>query len=100
MAGQLAVLLALSALTVPCSAAHSRAQGRQLLADGKPIFLKGVNWNPVPAGGVQANGGVNFRGFAEADSELMAVAGINAVRTYEPITDREVLDIFYEKGIH
>jgi len=71
-----------------------------LLSDSGPVFLKGVNWNPVPPGGVQANGGVNFRGYAEVDSELMAAAGINAVRTYEPITDREVLDVFHRKGIH
>jgi len=69
--------------------------------DGRPLSLKGVNWNPVPVGMEQGQGGgVDYRGFAEADSELMAAAGINAIRTYEPIDDPEVLDILWRKRIH
>lgn len=93
-------LCLLAAAPPRARALPSRAEGRALLSDSGPVFLKGVNWNPVPPGGVQADGGVNFRGYAEVDSELMAAAGINAVRTYEPITDREVLDVFHRKGIH
>lgn len=84
----------------PSAAAPVSIIGRQIMLDGMPLFLKGVNWNPVPKGGQQGHGGVHFRGFVETDSELMAAAGINALRTYEPITDRGVLDILWQKGIY
>lgn len=96
---RLAALLALWRLG-PVEGEQVSVQGRRILVDGKPLFLKGVNWNPVPKGGSQKLGGVHFRGFVESDGEMMAAAGINAVRTYEPITDTEVLDILWRKGIY
>ena len=71
--------------------------GREMRINGQPIFLKGVAWAPTPVG----NGPGNYYAQAvETDAVLMAAAGINAVRTYGEITDREVLDILWDNGIY
>ena len=71
--------------------------GREMRINGQPIFLKGVTWAPTPVG----NGPGNYYAQAvETDAVLMAAAGINAVRTYGEITDREVLDILWDNGIY
>mmetsp|Transcript_150723 Transcript_150723/g.420140 ORF Transcript_150723/g.420140 Transcript_150723/m.420140 type:complete len:581 (-) Transcript_150723:534-2276(-) len=84
-----------------CCAQGARIQlsGKQIAVDGKPLHLKGVNWNPVKKGGTHP-WGLDFAGTVEADSKLMVEAGINAVRTYEALTDRNVLDKLWERGIY
>jgi beta-galactosidase/beta-glucuronidase len=72
--------------------------GRQILVNGEPIHLRGVCWNPVGKGG-EHPGDLDFSGFAEIDIPLMQAIGINAVRTYETLTDRAVLDRFQAAGI-
>jgi hypothetical protein len=76
-----------------------RLEGGQLLVDGKPVPIRGVCWNPVPKGGVHP-ADLSFAGFAEGDGALMQTAGINAVRTYDAITDTAVLDTLYARGIY
>ena len=72
--------------------------GKQLVVNGKPLHIKGVAWNPVGKGGSYPRD-LDFSGFVEQDAALMQRMGINAIRTYEPITDVKVLDTLWSKGI-
>jgi beta-galactosidase/beta-glucuronidase len=73
--------------------------GRQILLDGQPFRVRGVNWNPIPKGATHPDG-LDYAGFADQDIALMKAAGINAVRTYERLEDAVVLDKLHEAGIY
>ncbi|HVZ36923.1 MAG TPA: glycoside hydrolase family 2 TIM barrel-domain containing protein, partial [Polyangiaceae bacterium] len=77
---------------------HVQVAGRQLLVDGQAFQIRGVGWNPVPTGG-NYPADLDYAGFAPTDIPLMAAAGINVVRTYDPLLDRSVLDQLYQAGI-
>lgn len=73
--------------------------GRSIYVDGQLFHIKGVNWNPVGKGNVHP-ADLDYAGFADQDIALMKAAGINAVRTYERLEDREVLDKLHAAGIY
>ena len=65
----------------------------------EPFHVRGVNWNPVPKGKSHPEG-LDYAGLAIRDIPLMKAAGVNAVRTYEPLQDRGVLDALLEAEIY
>jgi exo-beta-1,3-glucanase (GH17 family) len=67
---------------------------RQLMIDGQPYYIKGVCYHPVPKGSDQRS----FDRLSE-DLVLMQEAGINTIRVYMPILEREVLDEIAAAGI-
>lgn len=74
-------------------------EGRKVIVNSVPFYIKGVCWSPLDIGATLP-GGINYTGYVEQDAPLMAAAGINVVRSYMPITDRHTLDIFYAHGIY
>lgn len=73
-------------------------EGRQIIAGDVPFYIKGVCWSPVGIGGTVPFD-LDFSGYVELDAPLMAAAGINVIRTYQPFVDREAMDILYDNGI-
>ncbi|CAE8655246.1 unnamed protein product, partial [Polarella glacialis] len=75
-----------------------RPGDRRIYVDGKPLHMKGINWNPVDLG-LTHPAGIRFLQNVEKDARLMAEAGINMIRTYEVINDTAVLDVLWKNGI-
>lgn len=83
----------------PVPGSGVRIDGRKVYVDGELFHVRGVNWNPVGKGGDHP-AQLDFATFAERDIPLMKAAGINAVRTYERLEDKVVLDQLYAAGIY
>ena len=65
-----------------------------ILVNNSPFYMKGICYHPVEIGEVK-------RSFKSLDDDLLLMkeAGINTVRVYEPIDDKNVLDKFNNAGI-
>lgn len=83
----------------PTSTPTVTVTGRQLLLNGNPFRIRGVCWNPIPKGKNHPEG-LDYPGLAAKDIPLMKAANINAVRTYEPLTNVSVLDQLFAAGIY
>jgi len=95
----LLVLLALARFELSRALPASVRPGdRKIYVDGIPLHIKGVNWNPVPVGRTHPEG-IQFAEHVQNDARLLAEAGVNVVRTYEPITDTVVLDALWNNSI-
>ena len=76
-----------------------KVSNRQLLVDGVPFIMKGVCYNPVRKGETEENGLIIASPKAEdlctieQDFKMMREAGINTIRTYTPILDRQILNL-------
>jgi hypothetical protein len=71
-----------------------RVSERQILVNGEPYIIKGVCYHPVPKGSDKRD----FKNLKQ-DLALMKEAGINTIRVYEPIAEKEVLDQIHRSGI-
>ena len=62
--------------------------------NGKPYYMKGICYHPVPKGKIR-------RDFSNLNTDLalMKEAGINTIRVYEPIDDINVLNTLDDAGI-
>ncbi|MEP5254448.1 MAG: glycoside hydrolase family 2 TIM barrel-domain containing protein [Winogradskyella arenosi] len=69
--------------------------GRRLLVNDQAYLIKGICYHPVP------KGSPNKRDFStlSQDLELMVEAGINTIRVYAPIADKNVLDQIEKAGL-
>lgn len=94
------ILIALTFLIslVACQAKETNTTAlvseRQILENGTPYFIKGMCYHPVPKGESKRN----FERLDE-DLALMQEMGVNTIRFYEPVDDKEVLDKIHEAGI-
>ena len=85
---------ALFAFDTPFKSEKVSISGRQILVKGKQYTIKGICYHPVPKGSDKRS----FDNLTE-DLALMAEAGINTLRVYEPIDDKDVLDEIYSAGL-
>jgi len=80
--------------------------GRQLIVDGKPFIMKGVCYNPVRKGGTHPSGLITVNpttedlAAIEKDFQMMHDAGVNTIRTYEPLLDPRILDLLTKYQLH
>ncbi len=81
-------------------------KGRQLIVNGKPFIMKGICYNPVRKGGTHPSGLITVNPTAEdlvvieKDFQMMHAAGINTIRTYEPLLDPHILDLLTKYQLH
>lgn len=68
--------------------------GRQIMLNNSPYTIKGICYHPVPLGSDKRD----FSNLTE-DLVLMVEAGINTIRVYEPIAQKEVLDEIDAAGL-
>ncbi len=94
--GTIAVLVVSSLISwsTKSSLHEVKISGRQIMVDGSPYLIKGICYHPVPKGSDKRN----FSNLTQ-DLALMAEAGINTIRVYAPIDDKEVLDEIHSAGI-
>ena len=68
--------------------------GRQILVNKNPYLIKGICYHPVPKGSKD----LSFDSL-DQDLALMVEAGINTIRVYAPIDNKNVLDKIHEAGL-
>lgn len=71
-----------------------KISGRKILVNDATYIIKGICYHPVPKGTDQRD-----FGSLNQDLELMKEAGINTIRVYAPIDERDVLDAIHKAGI-
>lgn len=78
-----AVILAALALLSGAQALNITVEGRRLLVNGQPLFMKGVNYNPVPIGeNPWTLDTYAFDNIVDRDIPRLKAAGINVIRLH------------------
>ncbi len=95
---------ALAQTALPAVRVVGDSSGHRLLVDGRPVFVKGVNWDYFPVGTNYA-----FSLWSQPDDivqealdremGLLRVMGVNAIRVYNGIPARWVRYIYEKHGI-
>ena len=67
---------------------------RQILVNENPYLIKGICYHPVPKGSKD----LSFNSL-DQDLALMVEAGINTIRVYAPIDNKDVLDKIHDAGL-
>ena len=67
---------------------------RQILVNENPYLIKGICYHPVPKGSKD----LSFDSL-DQDLALMVEAGINTIRVYVPIDNKDVLDKIHDAGL-
>ena len=73
--------------------------GRQLQINGQPFIMKGICYSPVRKGATYPEGLITNNptdddlAVIEKDFQMMHAAGINTIRTYQPLLDPRILDL-------
>ncbi len=73
-------------------------KGNLLLVEGRPYQIRGLTYSPSTIG----QDAKTFRfeyPVVKKDVELLKELGVNTVRTYFPIEDKKILDLFADAGI-
>lgn len=78
----------------PSEGINVQVSGRRILVDGAPYLIKGICYHPVPKGCDSID-----LGHLAVDLGLMLEAGVNTIRIYTPIDDKEVLDAIHAAGL-
>jgi hypothetical protein len=77
-----------------------QVQGRQLLVDGEPFVVNGVNYAPVAVCENWQSAWYDRADRYAIDFPLIAASGANAVRLYAPIVSTAMLDAAWANGLY
>jgi beta-galactosidase/beta-glucuronidase len=85
--------------TKPVSTGPVRVEGRRILVEGKPFFLQGVGYQPIPIGQP-----VEFLAYKQPeiyhrDLAFLRSIGCNTLRTWAAAQDKGFLDACYNGGV-
>jgi len=92
------ILVVIALIIYSCNSQNSidivTTSERSILVNNKPFIITGICYHPVPVGS-------DLRSFETIDTDLalMVEAGINTIRVYEPIAEKEVLDKIDAAGL-
>jgi hypothetical protein len=78
----------------PKESKEVKISGRKIMVNNAPYTIKGICYHPVPKGSDKRD-----FGSLTQDLGLMNEAGINTIRVYAPIDNKDVLDAIHDAGI-